>query len=160
MNKFSDLSGLFQNRPVMAGLLAVFMFSLMGIPPLAGFWGKLSLFTGAVATSQSLEGSQSMWYLALAIIAALNAAIAAAYYLRIVGVTFFASPEVDFGSPKVSGSAVAAVVCAILLVVLGFSPGPTMEHFRQVGGTIKQVGVAANAGADSTRQVVAVSQLP
>ena len=149
----------------MAGLLAVFMFSLTGIPPLAGFWGKFTLFTVAVATSRSLEGTQSMWYLALAIIAALNAAIAAAYYLRVVGVTFFSSPEIDYGSPRVSGSAVAATACAAMVLVVGFLPGPMMEHFRQVGNTINQVAavsavntsLTATGDTDETTDVVAAS---
>lgn len=152
INCLNDLSGLFQNRPIVAGLLAVFMFSLMGIPPLAGFWGKFTLFTGAVATSRSLAGSQSMWYLVLAIIGALNAAIAAAYYLRVVGVTFFSSAEGDLGSPRISGSVVAAVACASMVLVLGFYPAPTMEHFRQVGNSINQAAASSMSNESITAQ--------
>ena len=78
-----------------AGLaLAVFMFSLAGIPPLAGFWGKLTLFASALGVDGGHMGQAHFapgsfrWPSS----ACLNAAVAAAYYLRVIGLVYFRSP--------------------------------------------------------------------
>jgi NADH-quinone oxidoreductase subunit N len=108
-------------RPVLAWSIALFMFSLAGIPPLAGFWGKLAVFAGALGV-----GSPSMrpWFTALVVIGVLNAAVAAAYYLRVVGTMFFRIP---LGTPwiqdRAGGAVATAVVCALLAVAIGLSPG-------------------------------------
>ena len=82
IDRLDQLSGLSLRRPWLGGVMAICMFSLMGIPPLAGFWGKLTLFTGALQTAQSAGWDTGIgnWFVALAIAGALNAAIAAAYY--------------------------------------------------------------------------------
>ena len=59
----SELAGLGRSHPWVAGLLAICLFSLAGIPPLAGFWGKLALFSGAVRVAMSGNGALSMWFL-------------------------------------------------------------------------------------------------
>ncbi|MEM7312446.1 MAG: NADH-quinone oxidoreductase subunit N, partial [Planctomycetota bacterium] len=102
IDSVSQLAGMAKRRPWMAGALAVFMFSLAGIPPLAGFWGKMTLFTGALATANTADaiGSGANWFLGLAILGVLNAAIAAAYYLRIVGVTYFGEVETGDADTK------------------------------------------------------------
>ena len=53
VNDVDELSGLARSQPVIAGAIAVFMFSLAGLPPLAGFWGKLSLFASAIELATS-----------------------------------------------------------------------------------------------------------
>jgi NADH-quinone oxidoreductase subunit N len=75
----SDLTGLSKSNPLMALALAVFMFSMSGIPPLAGFFGKLYIFLAAVESG--LYG--------LAVIGVLASVVAAFYYLRIVKVMYF-----------------------------------------------------------------------
>lgn len=76
-----DLAGLGQNSPGAALLMALFMFSLTGLPPTAGFWGKLYIFIAAWS-----EGSPAFRLLAL--LMAINAAIGGWYYLRVVGVMY------------------------------------------------------------------------
>lgn len=82
-----DLRGLSQTCPSVALLLAVCLFSLTGLPPTAGFLGKLSLFLAAWSSGSNI----GRW---LAVIMALNAAIAAWYYLRLIAVMFLDSAAV------------------------------------------------------------------
>ncbi len=89
VSDMGELSGLSRAHPWIAGAIAVCMFSMAGIPPLAGFWGKLALFSGAIRLAVADAGSISTWFLLLAIVAALNAATAAAYYLRVIGAMYF-----------------------------------------------------------------------
>jgi NADH-quinone oxidoreductase subunit N len=113
-------------RPMMAWAIAVFMFSLTGIPPMAGFWGKLSLFTSALAVGRPETAEARPWLIALAVVGVLNSAISAAYYLRIVGVMFFRMPPAGPEVRERSGGGVfAALACAVLsLFIIGFHPGP------------------------------------
>src|SRR5207302_8749466 len=77
-----DLLGLSQSHPGVALLMALFLFSLIGIPLTAGFAGKLFLFVGALAVDQKDELSRLFTW--LAVIGVINAAIGAWYYLRIL----------------------------------------------------------------------------
>jgi len=108
---------------MIAWMMAAFAFSLAGIPPLAGFWGKLALFGGALGVAGGESGMQS-WFVGLAIVGMLNAAVAAAYYLRIVGALFFRSAESDVElSPGHAAPLTAATVCVLLVIVIGILPG-------------------------------------
>ncbi|MBL8830658.1 MAG: NADH-quinone oxidoreductase subunit N [Planctomycetaceae bacterium] len=121
-----DLAGAGKTHPFVAGCIAVFMFSLAGLPPLAGFWGKLSLFFSALGVDAPTGGDTSdlrKWFLALAIVAALNAAIAAAYYLRIVGVMYFRSPLTTLAGEGGRGARVALTASVVLVVLMGLAPG-------------------------------------
>jgi NADH-quinone oxidoreductase subunit N len=100
------------------------MLSLAGLPPLAGFWGKLALFGSslAVATADTPTGLRGP-YLVLAVVAALNAAIGAAYYLRIIAAMFF-QPAIGVEPPARGGvsAALATALCAVLVIVCA-APG-------------------------------------
>jgi NADH-quinone oxidoreductase subunit N len=124
INTVDELAGLVKTRPLAAAIIGVCMFSLTGIPPLAGFWGKLSLFGGALYASWSAEDAAGQSALiALAIIGVLNAAVSAAYYLRIVGTMYF-RPTVTAPAAQGPLSALGAgMVCAMLVVVVGVLPG-------------------------------------
>ena len=102
VNDVDELSGLARSQPLIAGALAVCMFSLAGLPPLAGFWGKLTLFGSAIQLAISAPSGLAFWFTVLAVVGAVNAAIAAAYYLRIVAVMYFqpaAEPVAASGGP-------------------------------------------------------------
>jgi NADH-quinone oxidoreductase subunit N len=98
LEEITDLNGLARTDPAMALALAVFMFSMAGVPPLSGFFGKLYVFLAAVQTG--------MW--TLAIIGVLTSVVGAFYYLRIVKVMYFDPPEAAFDPRPASLSFVAA----------------------------------------------------
>jgi NADH-quinone oxidoreductase subunit N len=110
-------------RRAMAWLLAVFLLSLTGIPPLAGFWGKLAIFASALDVAP-VEARP--WFIALAVAGVVNSAIGAAYYLRVVGVMFFRPPSAPPAvGDRIAGPVAAAWACALVTVVLvGLNPGP------------------------------------
>lgn len=83
MEKISDLAGLAKKRPLFAASLAVLMFSMAGVPPMAGFFGKFFVFQAALKAE----------LYTLAIIGVLTSVIAAFYYLRIVKVMYFDSSK-------------------------------------------------------------------
>lgn len=128
VNNLEDISGLAQQRPMVAAVIAVCMFSLAGIPPLAGFWGKLSLFAGAIraATAGSTTPettSIALWMSVLAVAGALNAAIAAAYYLRVIAVMYFGVSQRQHGGEGGWGAAAAMIAATGLVLFVGFFPG-------------------------------------
>ena len=130
--------------------IAVFMFSLAGVPPLAGFWGKFALFSGAIDLGAPVAGVQSdvqPWFLALAIIGVANAAIAAAYYLRVVATMYFRSPEsaaapVDADAVEPTSyepaPAMAAAICLVLVIAVGVLPWPAIDVSDAAGSAVTQ----------------------
>jgi NADH-quinone oxidoreductase subunit N len=89
----ADIAGLSKTRPMLAAAIAVFMFSLAGIPPLFGFWGKLVVFNAAVAAG----------LLPLAVIGIVASVIGAFYYLKVIKVMYFdeLAGEIVAGDDKV-----------------------------------------------------------
>ena len=98
VEEIDDLAGLARTRPLLALALGVFMFSLAGIPPLAGFFGKLYVFLAAVEAG--LYG--------LAVIGVLASVVAAYYYVRIVKIMYFDEPAETFD--RLPGREVGVVV--------------------------------------------------
>jgi NADH-quinone oxidoreductase subunit N len=107
VEKISDLSGLARTQPGMAAFLAVMMFSLAGIPPLAGFFAKWYVFAAAIHAH----------LYSLAVIGVLASAVACYYYLRIVKVMYFDEATVRFDR---AGVAVNTVFVLSSLAVLLF----------------------------------------
>lgn len=117
---YEDLSGLGRRHPATAIAFSLFLLSLAGIPPTAGFFGKWFLFKAAI------EGG-FYW---LAIIALLNSVIAAYYYLRVLVYMYMREPAAGaaVAVPMRSGYVAAAlIVSAILVLVLGITPGRYLD---------------------------------
>lgn len=122
-----DLAGLAWTggpvRPLLAWTTAALLFSLTGIPPLAGFWGKLGVFFSALEAGGP-DSPVHPWFVLVAVIGLLNSAVAAAYYLRIVGVMFFrlprATPSIRPGAPA---KLLALVLACALVISIGLRPG-------------------------------------
>ena len=109
LDKIADLSGLARTDPMLALALGVFMFSMAGIPPFSGFFGKLYVFFAAVQSG----------YWTLAVIGVLTSVVGAYYYLRVVKVMYFddSQPAFDARSPSLSFVAgVGALVTTLFFV--------------------------------------------
>ena len=121
VEQISDLSGLSRTNPIMATILTILMFSLAGIPPLAGFWGKWYTFLAAM---------QANLY-ALAIIGIVASVVGAYYYLRIIKIMWFDEPAGAF-----------VPVAGELRIVLGVS-GLLVLFYVLVGGPVSTYAEAA-----------------
>ena len=127
-----ELAGLGRTRPVMAAAMAVSMFSLAGLPPAAGLWGKLLVFGSALNVDP--DGLiYRPWFIALAVIGVLNAAVAAYYYLRIVGLMYFREPLAASRAEGGAGAYLAALICSLAVLVFGFYPPPLMKQCLKAG---------------------------
>jgi NADH-quinone oxidoreductase subunit N len=120
-----QMAGLAQKRPFVAAIIAITMFSFIGLPPLAGFFAKWQVFLAAIDAH----------LFALAIIGVLASAVSAFYYLRIVKVMYFDEPQSDF-----------AVVPAELTAVMGVLGFFLVTYFVTVGAPLYN---AAHAAAGS-----------
>lgn len=124
-----DLSGLGQTHPAAALAMAICLFSLAGIPPLAGFWGKLELFAAAFSAGTGGEAQLFQW---LTVIAVLNSAAGAYYYLRIVVGMYLKEPAKQPLEPRMTWPATIAVaVCAGFSLLFGLLPSPIAHATRE-----------------------------
>jgi NADH-quinone oxidoreductase subunit N len=117
--EITDLAGLNQRSPLYAGVMAICLFSMAGIPPMVGFYAKLSVL-------QSLLASGQGFYLGLAIFAVIMSLIGAFYYLRVVKVMYFDEPVT---ATTVSASLDVRLVLStngLLVLLLGIFPGALM----------------------------------
>ncbi len=133
-SNLETFAGLGRREPVLGILMTLFLLSLTGIPPTAGFLGKALVIVAAVEASQ--DGISSMGLLAVVLV--LNAAAAAFYYLRVVVYMFMREPQseqpaLQHGRLLWSGLAAAT----ILTIVLGLIPGPLLE---MVGAAARALG--------------------
>jgi len=108
-----DLSGLARTHPVIAFCLGMMMFSLAGIPPLAGFFAKFAVFNAAIEAD----------LVALAIIGVVTSVIGAYYYLRIVKVMYFDEPAERYDAQP-AGVRLVLGLCSIFVVLFGIVPAP------------------------------------
>ena len=113
--QISDLAGLFKRSPWFALVMAIYMFSLAGIPPMVGFYGKLAVLQAMVTTGQSL-------YLWLAVIAVLLSLVGAFYYLRVVKVMFFDEPTDRSPLTAPADARLVMSLNGVAVLVLGLVP--------------------------------------
>ena len=121
VEQIDDLSGLSVTNPMMATILTILMFSLAGIPPLAGFWGKWYVFLAAIDAD----------LYALAVIGVLASVVGAYYYLRIIKIMWFDEPAGAF-----------LPMAGELRLVLGLS-GAFVLFYVLIGGPLGRVAEAA-----------------
>lgn len=130
-----DVAGLLRRHPGLALLMALAMFTLMGLPPTPGFWGKVALFGSALAAGQDVLIDQRPWVLTLVIIAVLNSALAAAYYLRVIAaVLLYENDEPAEAAPR-EAQQIGAVMCGFLLLAFMFYP-TVLLNLGQTGSSV------------------------
>jgi len=118
----NDYSGMGFKYPALALLMSVFMFSLAGIPPTAGFVGKFYIFSAAIKSG----------YIWLAIIGVMNSLISVYYYLRITVMMYMKEPVKEFVGLKWSPSmAIALIIAVIGTLLIGIFPSPYLDLARQ-----------------------------
>jgi NADH-quinone oxidoreductase subunit N len=118
--EIADMAGLNQRSPLYAGILAVCLFSMAGIPPLVGFYAKLSVLQALLASGQTP-------YIAMAVFAVLMSLVGAFYYLRVVKVMYFDAP---LSTASISAPLDVRMVLTLngaLLLVLGLLPSGLMS---------------------------------
>ncbi len=121
-----DLAGLGSRQPLLAAALAVFMFSLAGIPPLAGFFGKLYVFLAAIQAG----------LVPLAVIGVLASVVGAYYYLRIVKVMYFDEAREALDQPIGREFALVVGVAAVLNVVFCLDPSPLLNQAQAAAAAL------------------------
>jgi len=118
--EIADFAGLNQRSPLYAAVMAICLFSLAGIPPMVGFYAKLSVLQALVASGQ-------VFHLGLAVFAVMMSLVGAFYYLRVVKVMYFDEPT---NAHVVSASTDVRVVLSVnglLVLILGLVPGGLMS---------------------------------
>jgi NADH-quinone oxidoreductase subunit N len=125
VENIDDLGGLSRTQPTLAAAMAVFMFSLAGIPPFAGFFAKIYVFYAAIDAG----------LVALAVIGVLASVVGAFYYIRIVKVMYFDETQDAFDRPTGREFAVIIGATAVFNLVFCLLPSPL----------VNQAGIAAAA---------------
>jgi NADH-quinone oxidoreductase subunit N len=113
----ADFTGLAKKNPVAAVIMLIFMFSLAGLPPTAGFVAKFYLFMGAVEAGL-------VW---LAVVGVLLSAVSAYYYLRVVMVMYMREPGRDFDLATSPAASLALIVTTLAVLFIGLYPAPLID---------------------------------
>lgn len=120
-DRLDDFNGLARRAPGLAALMTIFLLSLGGIPPTAGFVGKFYLFYGLFQT-------EDRWLVWLAVVAVVNTAISAYYYLLFVNAMYAAEPAADAPAYATSPALWAAVAVAVVVTLgAGIYPQPVVR---------------------------------
>ncbi|MBO1225449.1 MAG: NADH-quinone oxidoreductase subunit N [Candidatus Scalindua sediminis] len=117
-----DYNGLGYKHPLLAITMSIFMFSLAGIPPLAGFVGKFYIFSAAIKSG----------YVVLAVIGVLNSVVAVYYYLRVTVAMYMKPPEREFAPLSLSPYMIVALIISIWGTIhLGIFPARIIEFAQK-----------------------------
>lgn len=126
VEEIDDLSGLSKTHPKIALALLVFMFSLAGVPPLAGFFGKLYVFLAAIEAE----------LFTLAIIGVLSSVVGSFYYLRIIKIMYFDEARDPFDMPVGRPLSVIMTVTGIAIVLFFIGLSPMLEVASQAAASL------------------------
>jgi NADH-quinone oxidoreductase subunit N len=121
--EIGDLAGLGRRAPWVAGVMAIFMFSLAGLPPMVGFYAKLAVLQALVTTNVT-------GYIVLSVVAVVLSLVGAYYYLRVVKVMYFDDPVAT--APVIQGRGISALLAlnGAAVLLFGLLPGGLMAMCR------------------------------
>ncbi len=114
---FDEFKGLAVRKPALAALMAIFMFSLSGIPPFAGFFGKYYIFISAIEAG----------YTWLAIVGVLASAVGVYYYIKVVIYMYFYEGEVTLEAEPAGIGFTALVISALVVIYMGILPSSVLR---------------------------------
>ncbi len=117
-----DLSGLSKNHPILSFSMLIILFSLAGIPPLAGFFAKFYIFMTVI--------EQSMYF--LAIVGLLSTVIAAFYYLRIIKVIYFDPEKEKYDTDHHLGLKITLFLSTVFILIYFISPNGLVELVSKI----------------------------
>tara|TARA_Y100000996_G_C22459983_1_gene617614 strand:+ start:67 stop:468 length:402 start_codon:yes stop_codon:yes gene_type:complete len=120
--KIDDLSGLSKKHPILAFSFLIILFSLAGIPPLAGFFAKFYIFMSVI--------KQSMYF--LAVIGLLSTVIAAFYYLRIIKIIYFDKEKEKYETNHHFGLKITLALSTIFILVYFIYPSGITEIVSKI----------------------------
>jgi NADH-quinone oxidoreductase subunit N len=153
-----DLDGLSGTNPVAAFSIAVFLLSLAGIPPLPGFWGKLALAVSALeidGTAAIEAGSRRAWFVGLAVLLVLNAAIAAAYYLRIIAAMYFKTTKRGVQADGGLAAGIAMLACLAVVGLVTIQPRGLLAAATRAGDALTPPATPVAATSQPTETLAA-----
>ena len=122
MKTIDDLSGLSKNHPLLSFSLLIVLFSLAGIPPLAGFFAKFYVFMAVI--------EQSMFF--LAIVGLLATVVAAFYYLRIIKVIYFDNEVEKYDTNHSVGLKLSLILTTILILIYFIYPNSLIDFVSKI----------------------------
>ena len=120
--KIEDLSGISKNHPILSLCFLITLFSLAGIPPLAGFFAKFYIFLAVI--------EKEMYF--LAIIGLLSTVIAAFYYLRIIKIMYFDDEKQKYDTDHHLGLKLSLIFSTIIILLYFVYPGPLIEIISKI----------------------------
>jgi NADH-quinone oxidoreductase subunit N len=123
--EISDYAGLSKRHPILAALMTIFMLSLAGIPPFAGFFGKYYLFTAAIESG----------YIWLTIVAVISSIISVYFYIGLIVKMYFTEPIEQNEAPQETGIAgITLAVSTAFVIILGLLPSSLLEQIKTLFG--------------------------
>jgi NADH-quinone oxidoreductase subunit N len=145
-SNLTTFAGLVRREPALAWLMTLFMLSLTGIPPLAGFFGKFYVILAAVEVGQDKTAPLAGWMTGLAILTMLNATVAAFYYLRVVVYMFMRDPGAEI--PKLRHGRLVwggLAVSTVLTIILGLFPNVLLTIVGSAAAVFTDVAKVAGS---------------
>jgi len=133
LDSMADFAGLSQHRPGMAYAMAILLFSMSGIPPMAGFFGKLMIFESAISSE----------FYVLAILGVLTSVVAAYYYLRLIKIMFFDEALDPIDPERALVKHVVIGFCVIFILGFIFIPNILVQTSQAAANILF---ITANAG--------------
>jgi len=155
-----DLDGLSGTNPVAAFAIAVFLLSLAGIPPLPGFWGKLALALAALGVDGTAAidlGSRRGWFVGLAVLLVLNAAIAAAYYLRLIVAMYFKTTKRGVQADGGLAAGIAMLACLVLVGMVAIRPRGLLTAASRAGESLAPAAAAPATALTEAPETIAAN---